>query len=151
MLFAIMIILSISGVSASGKNVIVTKDYVKATALDSCGHSSYAYHTATFVNYCPWCHKHGVLIWNPKGTKEGEWTCKHCDSDFCAADGKTKLNGRSIYLIVYKGAKNITVTPVKPPEPKKSIKLPNIGINIITAHTVSGTIFGNITISKPLF
>ena len=51
----------------------------------------------TFENYCPFCHHSGVLIYNPKGTYEGEWTCKNCDADFCNC-GRCKASGSGVYL-----------------------------------------------------
>ena len=83
-------------------NVQVTKDYVKATAKCSDGTSGYYYHTDTFKNYCPHCHRYGTLTFNPKGTVEGEWTCSACDADYCAADGKEKISGSGYYLTTYK-------------------------------------------------
>jgi len=52
----------------------------------------------TFINYCPFCHSHGTLIYNPKHTYEGEWTCSKCDADFCLC-GRCKASGSNIYLI----------------------------------------------------
>jgi hypothetical protein len=79
--------------------VKVTAKTVIATAKCSCGAlGNYNFHTATFQNYCPKCHKYGVLKWNPKGTPEGEWTCA-CGADYCAACGKIKIKGSNIHLI----------------------------------------------------
>jgi hypothetical protein len=52
----------------------------------------------TFKNYCPICHTYGCLIYNPKHTYEGEWTCKHCDADFCNC-GRCKAYGSIKCLI----------------------------------------------------
>jgi len=79
--------------------VKVTSKTVIATAKCSCGAlGNYNFHTGAFVNYCPKCHKYGVLKWNPKGTAEGEWTCSACGADYCAACGKIKIKGSSIHL-----------------------------------------------------
>ena len=51
----------------------------------------------TFTNYCPFCHSYGCLIYNPKHTYEGEWTCNKCDSDFCNC-GRCKASGSQVYL-----------------------------------------------------
>jgi hypothetical protein len=51
----------------------------------------------TFINYCPFCHNYGTLIYNPKHTAEGEWTCKNCDADFCLC-GRCKASGSKVYL-----------------------------------------------------
>ncbi len=70
MLFLTCIIISVPAVTASSVeayNVTVTHDFVKATALCSCGSCDYTYHTNTFKNYCPHCKSYGTLIFNPKG------------------------------------------------------------------------------------
>ncbi len=51
----------------------------------------------TFLNYCPICHCYGCLVYNPKHTAEGEWTCSKCDSDFCLC-GKCKASGSKLGL-----------------------------------------------------
>lgn len=94
------VLLLISPAAAGGYNVSITSSTVTATALDSCGLSSYSYHTATFQNWCPFCHRTGCLRWNPKGVTEGEWTCR-CGADFCAADGKCKSRNSNIFLKRY--------------------------------------------------
>ena len=88
-----MLLPAASASSISAKNVQVTQEYVKATALCSCGLNGYHFMTGCFVNYCPKCHSYGTLTFNPKGTPEGEWTCSKCGSDYCAADGKEKEPG----------------------------------------------------------
>jgi len=93
--------------SVAAKDVIVNSQYVKATAICSCGSHEYnQYITASFVNYCPHCHSYGTLEFNPKGTPEGEWTCSKCNSDYCAADGKEKIDGSNYCLTPY----NVTNT-----------------------------------------
>jgi hypothetical protein len=78
--------------------VKVTSKTVTATAKCSCGAlGNYNFHTASFLNYCPKCHKYGVLKWNPKGVAEGEWTCS-CGADYCAACGKIKIKGNNLHL-----------------------------------------------------
>ncbi|MBP2045388.1 hypothetical protein [Methanobacterium aggregans] len=85
--------------SVAAYNVKKTSITATATAKCSCGATgNYNYHTASFKNYCPHCHKSGVLVWNPKGTAEGEWTCSSCDADYCAADGKEKVYRSPKYL-----------------------------------------------------
>jgi hypothetical protein len=99
---------SVNGVSStyapsngySGYGVTITSTKVTATAKCSCGAmGDYNYHTSSFKNYCPCCGKWGVLIWNPKGVAEGEWTCSSCDADYCAACGKEKVYSNPRYLI----------------------------------------------------
>ncbi|AEG17647.1 peptidoglycan-binding domain-containing protein [Methanobacterium paludis] len=93
---------TIAATSTSSKSVstiAATAKTVTATAKCSCGAlGNYLDHTVTFLNYCPECHKYGTLVWNPKGTAEGEWTCSACDADYCAADGNEKLAGHPTKL-----------------------------------------------------
>lgn len=59
----------------------------------SCGCTKrYTPRTRTFVNYCPNCHRYCTLLKNPKHVFEKEFTCGHCDSDFCGNCGKEKMN-----------------------------------------------------------
>jgi phage terminase large subunit GpA-like protein len=93
--------------SVGAKDVVVNSEYVKATAMCSCGSNGYDHYiTGTFVNYCPHCHSYETLEFNPKGTPEGEWTCSKCNSDYCAADGKEKIDGSKYCLTQY----NVTST-----------------------------------------
>lgn len=93
--------------SVGAKDVEVNNQYVKATAICSCGSYEYDHYiTGTFLNYCPQCHSYGTLEFNPKGTPEGEWTCSKCNSDYCAADGKEKIDGSKYRLTQY----NVTST-----------------------------------------
>jgi hypothetical protein len=54
--------------------------------------------SGTFLNYCPICHSYGCLIYNPKHTYEGEWTCSKCDADYCIC-GRCKATGSNVHLI----------------------------------------------------
>lgn len=69
-------------------------------AKPSCGCKySYKYwYYKEFVNYCPNCHHYNVLVKNPKGTYEKEWTCRRCSSDYCAVCGKEKMGYSKVYL-----------------------------------------------------
>jgi hypothetical protein len=96
--------------------VTVQDEYVKVTALCSCGECSYTYHIGIFENYCPFCHHYECLEWNPKGTSEGEWTCDVCGADYCAADGHCKAGGSQLYLHEYEIPKPVVVTNVKSAE-----------------------------------
>ena len=62
--------------------------------------SKYAYrwYKRTFINYCPHCHHYGVLLKNPKGVPEREYTCRHCGADYCAVTGKEKYSWSHYYL-----------------------------------------------------
>ena len=99
--FLLILLPAASASSVGAKNVHITSEYVKATAVCSCGLNGYHYITASFENYCPQCHNHGTLSYNPKGVPEGEWTCEKCSSDYCAADGKEKMPGTNYYLKHY--------------------------------------------------
>jgi hypothetical protein len=74
----------------------VSSTTVSASGWNSCSTGWYKT-SATFINYCPFCHTYCALVWNPKGTYEGEWTCSKCDADFCIC-GRCKSSGSSIYL-----------------------------------------------------
>lgn len=102
MLASLMLLLPAASASSEcAKDIQLTGQFVKATALCSCGSNGYHYMTGVFENYCPKCHSHGTLTFNPKGTPEGEWTCSSCDTDYCAADGKEKISGSNFRLIPY--------------------------------------------------
>ena len=62
--------------------------------------SGYAYrwYYKTFIDYCPHCHHYGVLLKNPKGVPEREYTCRRCGADYCAVTGKEKYSWSRYYL-----------------------------------------------------
>ena len=62
--------------------------------------SKYAYrwYKKTFINYCPHCHHYNVLLKNPKGVPEREYTCRRCGADYCAVTGKEKFSWSHYYL-----------------------------------------------------
>ena len=62
--------------------------------------SGYAYrwYRKTFIDYCPHCHHYGVLLKNPKGVPEREYTCRRCGADYCAVTGKEKYSWSHYYL-----------------------------------------------------
>ena len=62
--------------------------------------SNYAYrwYRKTFIDYCPHCHHYNVLLKNPKGVPEREYTCKRCGADYCAVTGKEKYSYSRYYL-----------------------------------------------------
>jgi N-acetylmuramoyl-L-alanine amidase len=62
--------------------------------------SNYAYkwYYKTFIDYCPHCHHYNVLLKNPKGVPEREYTCRRCDADYCAVTGKEKYSYSRYYL-----------------------------------------------------
>ena len=62
--------------------------------------SKYAYrwYKKTFIDYCPHCHHYKVLLKNPKGVPEREYTCRRCGADYCAVTGKEKYSWSRYYL-----------------------------------------------------
>lgn len=67
----------------------------------SCGcRNGYYWHKRTFVNYCPYCHKYGVLTnlhkWPAR--HEQEISCSRCRSDWCGVCGKEKMGYSKKYL-----------------------------------------------------
>lgn len=90
---------------SSDKIYTVKQKYptVTITARPSCDcgrHHSYRWRTRTFVNYCPHCHRYGVLYnahkWQAK--HEQELTCGHCGADYCGNCGKEKYSWSKYYL-----------------------------------------------------
>ena len=59
---------------------------------------SYTWYKFTWIDYCPNCHHYNCLLKNPKGVAEREYTCRYCDSDFCAVTGKEKYDWSNVYL-----------------------------------------------------
>lgn len=67
----------------------------------SCGcRNGYYWHKRTFVNYCPYCHRDGVLTnlhkWPAR--HEQEISCSKCRSDWCGVCGKEKYSWSRRYL-----------------------------------------------------
>lgn len=67
----------------------------------SCGcRNGYYWHKRTFVNYCPYCHRYGVLTnlhkWPAR--HEQEISCSKCRSDWCGVCGKEKYSWSKKYL-----------------------------------------------------
>ncbi len=95
-------------------NIVISQDYVKATGKCTCGlQYDYAYHTATFKNYCPDCYSKGTLNYEQGSgyhNPEGMWYCTRCDMDFCLVHGKEHISGSDVYL-----------TRIKNPNTKKII------------------------------
>ena len=80
-------------------NVIVEKPTISMWAKPSVRSSySYRWYKKTFIDYCPHCHYYGVLLKNPKGVPEREYTCRHCGADYCAVTGKEKYSWSHYYL-----------------------------------------------------
>ncbi len=64
--------------------------------------SGYAYrwYTTTWINYCPHCHRYGVLYNAHKyqARHEQELTCAKCGADYCGVVGKEKYSWSNYYL-----------------------------------------------------
>ena len=74
---------------------------ITITARPSCGcRNSYKWHTRTFVNYCPYCHRYGVLtnLYKHPARHEQEISCSKCSADFCGVCGKEKYSWSRKYL-----------------------------------------------------
>jgi hypothetical protein len=98
-----------SAASVEAKDVVINSQYVKSSALCSCGELPYgSYYTESFLNYCPKCNSYGTLEFNPKGIAEGEWTCSKCNADYCAADGNEKMPNTNVHLTKYNATNNKT-------------------------------------------
>ena len=59
---------------------------------------SYTWYKFTWIDYCPNCGHYHALLKNPKCVPENEYTCRYCDSDFCAVTGKEKYSWSHVYL-----------------------------------------------------
>lgn len=89
--------------STDGKIYHEKPDYptVTITARPSV-RSNYAYkwYTTTWIDYCPHCHRYGVLYNAHKypARHEQELTCKICGADYCGVVGKEKYTWSHYYL-----------------------------------------------------
>jgi N-acetylmuramoyl-L-alanine amidase len=109
--------------SAVSSTHSVTPTVVSATGYNSAS-GGYYWCTGTFKNYNPVTGHWGVLVWNPKGTKEGEWTATDDDMDF-SINGHCKGLGwqSGVYLVktgttVKSVAKNPCISSKHPTEYK---------------------------------
>lgn len=74
---------------------------VSMYAKPSCGcYYKYTWHKYSFMDHCPNCGRDNCLVNRHKyGARyEQEWTCKYCDSDYCAVCGKEKFSWSHNYL-----------------------------------------------------
>jgi len=118
----------------------VNKDTVTAYGWNSCG--GWYKTGGTFLNYCPLCKSHGTLSYNPKHVYEGEWTCRHCDADYCNC-GRCKAGHSGVYLIKVVVEKK-QPTPVS--DTLNTQKQDGNKLNILTQRINKpfGGIYGNI-------
>jgi len=88
-------------VNSKNKQKEKSKPTITITARPSV-RSNYAYkwYTTTWVDYCPHCHKYGVLYNAHKypARYEQELTCKRCGADYCGVVGKEKYSWSHYYL-----------------------------------------------------
>ena len=60
----------------------------------------YKWFHRSFIDYCPHCHRYGVLYnahkWQAR--HEQEWTCRRCGADYDAVIGKEKYSWSHYYL-----------------------------------------------------
>jgi len=101
---------------------VAATEIINHSGMNSCNKGWY-YTSGTFLNYCPECGATGTIMWNLKGTIEGEWTCSACSADYCVC-GKEKIQGVGEKL---KATDNpmVKVAPptiVNQPEPVEIVK-----------------------------
>ena len=96
-----------NGTKVTTLNKVVVKKSkvptVTITCKPSCGcgrHSSYTWRTRTFIDYCPHCHRYGVLrnVHKYPARYEQELTCTHCGGDYCGNCGHEKYSWSKYYL-----------------------------------------------------
>lgn len=74
---------------------------ITIVAKPSCScKNPYRWHKRTFVNYCPYCRKYGVLtnLHKHPARFEQEISCGKCKADFCGVCGKEKYSWSHRYL-----------------------------------------------------
>ena len=74
---------------------------VTITSKPSCGcRYGYYWHTKSFVDYCPHCHKYGTLrnVHKWPARFEQELTCTYCGADYCGCCGKEKYSYSRYYI-----------------------------------------------------
>ena len=82
-------------------DVKYNSQYLISTARCSCGKTGdYSYHSAAFINYCPYCKAHGTMAYyeDLRICPEGMWQCQKCDSDYCLVTGKEHIHHNPKYL-----------------------------------------------------
>jgi hypothetical protein len=102
-------------------------EIISHSGMNTCN-SGWYYISGTFLNYCPDCGSTETLIWNPKGTIEGEWTCSACGSDYCVC-GREKTNGKGKHLI--NAIHRPKVKSKEPPQKLKKLKTQPNPIEIV--------------------
>lgn len=88
-------------VAKSSDKIYTKYPLITITAKPSvrCGYS-YKWYTTTWIDYCPHCHRYGVLYNAHKypARFEQELTCKKCGADYCGVTGKEKYSWSQFYL-----------------------------------------------------
>ena len=86
------------------QKVVIEKPKVPLITIvskPSCGcRNKYVWHKRTFINYCPYCGKYGVLtnLHKYPSRFEQEISCGRCRSDWCGVCGKEKYSWSKRYL-----------------------------------------------------
>lgn len=107
LLFILTIIFPVASADLGAHHVIITDKYVYSEAKCSCGKGDwYQFNASCFLNYCPRCHKYGILAYEegPESCTcpEGMWYCTHCDADYCCQCGKEHVIRTKYWLTPYK-------------------------------------------------
>ena len=74
---------------------------ITIVAKPSCScKNPYRWHKRTFINYCPYCRKYGVLtnLHKYPARFKQEISCGKCSADFCGVCGKEKYSWSHRYL-----------------------------------------------------
>ncbi|MCK9151171.1 hypothetical protein [Methanobacterium alcaliphilum] len=87
-------------------SIIVDSEYLESQGRCSCSlHKDYKEHYSKFKNYCPYCKKHGTLVYEEgRSCPEGMWVCSSCDADYCLVHGKSHTS-KAKYLKKVKSKK----------------------------------------------
>ena len=97
----------VNGTGIAKVHRIVTEKHkypiITINAKPSCGcgkYWSYRWRTKSYINYCPHCHRYGVLanVHKYPARHEQELTCKHCGADYCGNCGHEKYSWSYYYL-----------------------------------------------------
>jgi hypothetical protein len=99
-----------------------TSSYISGSGVAS-GYNEGYKTTFCFENYCPLCGHHACLSWNPKGTVEGEITCRYCDADYSVSGRDKYYKGARAWLIEYTPPAPKVETPPAPEPPKSQLDL----------------------------
>jgi hypothetical protein len=75
--------------------------------------------TYTWIDHCPLCGHRDCLLWNPKCTYEGEWTCAVCNADYDGTNGYDKAgHGARARLTKYYPEPEPTISKMETVQPE---------------------------------